>query len=114
MRGLLDAKDYPEENDCEVLINPRFGDPPSPDGASLGIPSSTTSDTTSGNDVICEATCTTDAATEQEICRFTTKVNLFAGELGYYQFEECGDATNPTLGMEVGKTYEFVQKDPSN
>ena len=26
----------------------------------------------------------------------------------------CGDATNPTLGLEVGKTYEFVQEDRSN
>jgi len=62
----------------------------------------------------CNASCATDAETGKETCKFTAKVNLFAGELGYYQFEECGDATNPVLGMEVGKTYEFVQEDPSN
>mmetsp|Transcript_418 Transcript_418/g.691 ORF Transcript_418/g.691 Transcript_418/m.691 type:complete len:422 (+) Transcript_418:55-1320(+) len=45
---------------------------------------------------------------------FTTKIDLFASELGYYMFEECGDAVNPTLGMEVGETYTFVQKDPTN
>ena len=114
MRGLLDAKDYPEENDCEVPIDPFERSLIDVSGWTANMFNIQSSDTTSGNDVICEATCTTDAATEQEICRFTTKVNLFAGELGYYQFEECGDATNPTLGMEVGKTYEFVQKDPSN
>ena len=38
-------------------------------------------------------------------------MNRYAGELGYYQFEECGEATNPVLGLDVGKTYEFVKKD---
>ncbi|KAL7562610.1 hypothetical protein ACA910_002714 [Epithemia clementina (nom. ined.)] len=45
---------------------------------------------------------------------FTVKVNLFAGELGYYMFEECGDQVNPTIGMKVGETYTFVQADRSN
>ena len=63
---------------------------------------------------VCLANCVIDGDTGKEVCTFTTKINLYAGELGYYQFEECGDATNPTLGLEVGKTYEFVQKDPSN
>jgi len=114
MRGLLDSHNYPAENDCEVLINPGIGSIPSPNNASPGLSSSTNTESTGGNDGICEATCTSDAATGEELCTFTTKVNLFAGELGYYQFEECGDATNPMLGLEVGKTYEFIQKDPSN
>ena len=33
---------------------------------------------------------------------------------GYYSFEECGDAVNPTIAMEVGQTYTFVQADRSN
>lgn len=33
---------------------------------------------------------------------------------GYYTVEECGDVPNPTLGMRVGETYTFVQKDRSN
>lgn len=77
------------------------------------------------------------------ICRspnnqFTVKVNLFAGELGearrlsvvlgiskcvvsraldmsgYFGFEECGDEVSPTIGIEVGQTYTFVQGDVSN
>ncbi|CAB9517399.1 expressed unknown protein [Seminavis robusta] len=58
-------------------------------------------------------------ASAQDICMsptstFTVKVNLFASELGYYAFEECGDVVNPTIGMEVGETYTFVQADRSN
>jgi hypothetical protein len=33
--------------------------------------------------------------------------------IGYYEFEEC-EGTNPTIGMEVGETYTFVQHDVSN
>jgi hypothetical protein len=62
---------------------------------------------------ICRASCNTDESGE-EICQFTAKVNFHASELGYFQFEECGDVDNPTLGMEVGKTYRFIQQDPSN
>lgn len=62
---------------------------------------------------ICYASCATDDS-GKEVCKFTTKVDLFAGELGYYRFEECGDTINPTLGMEVGKTYQFTQLDRSN
>jgi hypothetical protein len=36
---------------------------------------------------------------------------LFALFLGYFSFEECGDMVNPTIGMEVGETYTFVQAD---
>lgn len=34
--------------------------------------------------------------------------------LGYYTFEECGDTPNPTIGLEVGTTYTFLQSDRSN
>ena len=37
------------------------------------------------------------------------------GELGYYVFEECGlDVYNPTIAMELGETYTFVQKHRTN
>ena len=49
-----------------------------------------------------------------DVCKFTTKVNLYAGETGYYTFEECGDTLNPTIGLEIGKTYVFDQSDVSN
>ena len=62
---------------------------------------------------ICHANCTTDAS-GNEICKFTAVVDMFASELGYYTFEECGSTPNPTLGVELGKTYQFIQKDPSN
>lgn len=45
---------------------------------------------------------------------FTVKVNLFAGEFGYYTMDECGGTVNPTIGLEVGETYTFVQEDISN
>lgn len=28
---------------------------------------------------------------------------------GYFVFDECPDVVTPTLGMEVGVTYKFVQ-----
>jgi hypothetical protein len=54
-----------------------------------------------------------------EICNpasktFTAKLDMYTSELGYFTFEECGDMVNPTLGMEIGETYTFIQKDPSN
>lgn len=68
---------------------------------------------TSKNGDLCNASCSNNESSK-EVCTFTTKVNLYAGELGYYQFEECGDEVNPTLGMEIGKVYKFIQQDRSN
>ena len=65
-------------------------------------------DSAVSEDGICRATCSGD------VCTFTAKVDLYAGELGYYTFEECNGARNPTLGMELGKTYKFLQADRSN
>ena len=55
-----------------------------------------------------DSICTSDSNT------FTAKVNLFAGELGYYEFEECPGLINPTIGLEMGETYTFLQHDRSN
>jgi hypothetical protein len=42
-------------------------------------------------------------------------VNLFASDLGGFFFEECGsDNIFPVIGVEVGKTYRFIQEDKSN
>uniref|UniRef100_A0A7S2LG87 DUF305 domain-containing protein n=1 Tax=Leptocylindrus danicus TaxID=163516 RepID=A0A7S2LG87_9STRA len=63
---------------------------------------------------ICESdNCETNSDTGAKTCTFTTKVDLYAGELGYYTFDEC-TGTNPTIGMEVGVTYKFLQYDRSN
>lgn len=58
------------------------------------------------------------AGAKAEICTsetnvFTVGVNLNAGELGYFYFEECGSMVNPTIGMEVGQVYTFLQNDRS-
>jgi hypothetical protein len=52
----------------------------------------------------CTATCGADG-----ICSYTVIVDLFASELGYFKFEECGDIANPTIAVEVGKVYKFIQ-----
>ena len=52
--------------------------------------------------------CRTTACVNNE-CTFNVKLDLMAGELGYYTFEECGDVVNPTIGMEVGVRYRFLQ-----
>eukprot|EP00525_Craspedostauros_australis_P000035 CAMPEP_0198119776 /NCGR_PEP_ID=MMETSP1442-20131203/26942_1 /TAXON_ID= /ORGANISM="Craspedostauros australis, Strain CCMP3328" /LENGTH=405 /DNA_ID=CAMNT_0043778311 /DNA_START=63 /DNA_END=1280 /DNA_ORIENTATION=+ len=61
-----------------------------------------------GADGVCRAKCTGDE------CVFNVKVDLLAGELGYYIFDECGGEPNPTIGLEYGKVYKFVQSDRSN
>jgi hypothetical protein len=33
---------------------------------------------------------------------------------GYYTFQECGSQTNPTIGIEIGETYTFIQQDMHN
>lgn len=45
---------------------------------------------------------------------FTVKVDIFASERGYYQFEECGEVNNPVIGLEIGEVYTFTQKDRTN
>ena len=45
---------------------------------------------------LCLGTCETNANGNKE-CKFNVKVDLHAGELGYFYFEEC-EGTNPTLG----------------
>jgi hypothetical protein len=58
----------------------------------------------------CQASCGEDG-----ICTFTALVDLFASEFGFFHFEECPDAGNmPTITMELGKTYRFIQTDISN
>jgi len=72
--------------------------------ALMALISRNVSGSSSDNDVICIS------PTNQ----FTMKVNLYAGELGYYTFDECGDTTNPTIGMTVGEVYTFDQSDNTN
>eukprot|EP00602_Paraphysomonas_sp_CaronLab_P006861 CAMPEP_0185021890 /NCGR_PEP_ID=MMETSP1103-20130426/4594_1 /TAXON_ID=36769 /ORGANISM="Paraphysomonas bandaiensis, Strain Caron Lab Isolate" /LENGTH=352 /DNA_ID=CAMNT_0027553673 /DNA_START=35 /DNA_END=1090 /DNA_ORIENTATION=- len=50
----------------------------------------------------------------RKTCEFTTIVDTFGSSTGYFQFIECGDITNPTLGLERGVTYIFNQNNISN
>jgi len=59
----------------------------------------------------CLGACSTTGGEKE--CTFTVKLDLHAGELGYFHFEEC-TGTNPTLGIEKGVTYKFVQEDITN
>jgi hypothetical protein len=43
---------------------------------------------------------------------FSRLLCLFSS--GYYRFKECGDVTNPTIGIEIGESYIFEQADISN
>lgn len=60
----------------------------------------------------CLGACVMDG--DSKTCKFSMKVNLFAGELGYFTIEECGDDLNPTIGIEKDVTYIFSQEDESN
>lgn len=58
---------------------------------------------------LCYASCDGDK------CTYHVKVDLYASEFGAITFEECEDiGVFPTITMELGKTYEFVQSDISN
>jgi hypothetical protein len=56
----------------------------------------------------CYASCDGDE------CTYHMKVDLYASEFGAITFEECEDILFPTITMEIGKTYKFVQSDISN
>jgi len=60
----------------------------------------------------CKASCS--GIGSEKICTFTSELDLFASETGYYRFKECGDTIMPTLEMERGATYRFVQNDDTN
>jgi len=66
------------------------------------------------DDMPCRAKCTGKAVIN---CYFEVSRDPFASELGYFKFSgadgDCG-GTNPTLGIEKGKNYYFIQKDVSN
>jgi|AntRauTorckE5430_2_1112549.scaffolds.fasta_scaffold07187_1 hypothetical protein len=52
--------------------------------------------TSSADGDLCHGACSTVGG--EKACVFTASLNLSAGELGYYVFEECGSEANPTLG----------------
>lgn len=55
-----------------------------------------------------------DSPCKPKSCTFMTIVDIYASELRYYKFRECGDMFNPILGYKVGEIYILIQKDPSN
>jgi len=61
-----------------------------------------------------EQACEPCAGTSiDEPCTLNVKVDIYSGELGYYEFEEC-EGINPVLHLTVGKLYYFDQTDKSN
>ena len=48
------------------------------------------------------------------MCDIHVHVDLFETVLGAFKFDECGDEPYPTIGLEIGKTYRFVQKEINN
>jgi len=46
-------------------------------------------------------------------CIIGVKVNYFAGETGYYEFDGC-EGVNPTLLLSVDRVYKFDQSDVTN
>ncbi|KAL3907356.1 MAG: hypothetical protein SGILL_008911, partial [Bacillariaceae sp.] len=56
--------------------------------------------------------CTPCRGTTGE-CVIPMRVNFFAGETGYYEFDGC-KGINPTLLLTVGRTYMFDQSDMTN
>eukprot|EP00804_Cyclotella_cryptica_P003111 CCRYP_006098-RA/>CCRYP_006098-RA protein AED:0.03 eAED:0.03 QI:72/1/1/1/0.5/0.66/3/228/934 len=66
------------------------------------------SDSSAGG--ICKITCSSDS----DVCDIYVHVNLFATVLGAFTFDECGDQPYPTIGLEIGKTYRFIQKELNN
>lgn len=125
MRDLLKSNRWPLTDDCTVKMSSHeggsmFGDDsyrrralasPTPESATSARDMEERR--TNSDDGICRASCSTNK-NGKEICKFTAVLDLFATELGAFQFKECGDAVYPTLGMEIGKTYVFVQEDRSN
>jgi hypothetical protein len=64
-------------------------------------------------DGTCRGSCSSENG--EEVCVFTMGVDIFASDLGGFYIEECGsDNIYPILGVEIGKTYRFVQEDRSN
>jgi len=112
MRGLLDAGGYKDENDCEVIVSTaelsseqKMRNLHTVEEEKSQVRENRQLD----GDGVCKATCKGDQ------CYFTAKINFFAGELGYYEFEECPElGTNPTLGIKKGVSYVFSQADSSN
>jgi len=60
----------------------------------------------------CKASCIGEGLEKE--CTFTAKLDVHASPTGYYKFEECGDDVMPTIEMQQGVTYRFVQNADSN
>eukprot|EP01063_Lacrimia_lanifica_P019962 TRINITY_DN27358_c0_g1_i1.p2 TRINITY_DN27358_c0_g1~~TRINITY_DN27358_c0_g1_i1.p2 ORF type:complete len:407 (+),score=157.84 TRINITY_DN27358_c0_g1_i1:55-1275(+) len=60
---------------------------------------------------LCLGTCTGTGAARR--CTFTFSLDVFASETGYYVVEGC-EGVQPTLGMEAGVEYTFVQRNSTN
>ncbi|CAK9012802.1 Hypothetical protein SCF082_LOCUS11658 [Durusdinium trenchii] len=61
---------------------------------------------------LCLGNCTGTIGVDYA-CTFYFRMNIFAGETGYYEVDGC-EGTQPTLGMIAGVEYTFDQTDPTN
>lgn len=89
-------------------------------GVARGGNQGTASSASSGSGVtlesfVTEGGCSASCDDTTGICTYTALVDLYASEFGYYHFAECPDAgTMPSLALELGKTYRFIQTDVTN
>eukprot|EP00588_Corethron_pennatum_P011287 CAMPEP_0194282394 /NCGR_PEP_ID=MMETSP0169-20130528/22991_1 /TAXON_ID=218684 /ORGANISM="Corethron pennatum, Strain L29A3" /LENGTH=855 /DNA_ID=CAMNT_0039027689 /DNA_START=79 /DNA_END=2646 /DNA_ORIENTATION=- len=112
MQGILERGSYPDENDCIVTVADLSAEQKKRNLEKV------VEEETQGTqekrqldeDYVCMATCVSESQ-----CSFTARINYFAGELGYYEFDECPHlGTNPTLGIKKNVSYVFLQADSSN
>jgi uncharacterized protein (DUF305 family)/plastocyanin len=90
------------------------------DGSNLNAESvGTHCDATLGVDVTIASTSSTETATgnvagcTSSDTNFCMKVNVHAGESGYYEFAGL-TGPSPEITVKIGQTYTFDQRDPSN
>ncbi|KAI2490847.1 DUF305-containing protein [Fragilaria crotonensis] len=130
MTELLELYGFPESDDCVVPVSGRVDERERQvrrlTGGYTGEKSGNASKDTMEGVSERPKSRDSDIATqrildegESNICisttgTYTVRVNLYAGELGYFTFDECGDQINPTIGIEIGDTYTFEQFDRSN
>jgi hypothetical protein len=108
MRDALSQLGVSEFANCNVSFGALGGD-----GTGVTISKrSLQEEESSSDEILTGVECEPCAGSSGE-CEVIVKVNLFAGERGYYEVEGCTGAS-PTLILTVGRTYKFDQSDISN
>jgi Domain of unknown function (DUF305) len=110
MRNVLSELGVSEFANCDVSFE-GLGDKATP-GSAISKRKLQQVDESIGTELKSAMDCEPCPETSGE-CEIKMKVNLFAGEYGYYEVEGC-EGVNPTLHLTVGRTYKFDQSDISN